>query len=387
LTEKITPLTTRPSREEYDSRMRGVREKAAALGMDAYVATWLENVYYMSGFVYTAQERPFFLIIKDGGASLVVPKLEADHAREHTWIENISYYDEFPAPPGKRWVDALRQELSKCKRVGIESSLPTYAREAISQETVVADIIEETRLVKSQWELGRVAYAAEAADFGIQALLENSSDGASELSLYSAGRNAVTLKIIQDIPHANFQVTSVIAAVWMGRMTAMPHSTPSISDAIETGKTNVALISLQADGYSAECERTYFVGSPDKKAKALFETMMEARNIALSLIKPGAVCSEIDKKVLDFLRKKGHADHILHRTGHGFGIGSHEAPWIADGSDHVLETDMLVSVEPGIYIPGYAGFRHSDTIWVSDKGPVSLTKSPTSLDEMTLVPG
>jgi len=257
-------------------------------------------------------------------------------------------------------------------------------REAIGRKTSIADIIEETRLVKSEWELGRIAYAAEVADLGTQTLLENSAVGASEISLYSAGRNAMTLKIIQDIPEANFQVTDVVAAVWIGRMSAMPHSTPSINDTIRRGEPNVSLVSLQADGYSAECERTYFVGAPDERARKLFETMMEAREIALSLIKPGAICGEIDAKVLAFLRSKGHAEHILHRTGHGFGIGSHEAPWIAEGNEARLQVDEVVSVEPGIYISGYGGFRHSDTIWVTEEGPVSLTKYPVSLDELIL---
>ncbi len=238
--------------------------------------------------------------------------------------------------------------------------------------------------MKSEWELGRIAYSAQLADLGIQTLLENSSVGATELTLYSAARNAVAFKIVQDIPHANFQVTDVVAGVWIGRMSAMPHSTPSVNDAVRAGEPNVAMVSLQADGYSAECERTFFVASVDKKAKEYFKTMMEAREMALSMIRPGAVCSEIDRNVLNFLKEKGHAEHILHRTGHGFGIGSHEPPWIAEGNDSVLQANEVVSVEPGIYISGYGGFRHSDTVWVSERGPVSMTKFATSLDELLI---
>jgi Xaa-Pro dipeptidase len=385
--KNITPLTSRPTREEYESRLRKVWGKAAALGLGAYVSTWLENVYYLSGFVYTAHERPFFLVLKEGGPTLVVPKLEVDHAREHTWIGDIIEYGEYPAPPGKGWADALTKALGGAKKVGIESSLPVYAREAIGRATVISDIIEHARLVKSEWEVGRVAYAAEVCDVSTQAMVENSAEGVSELTLYSAGRNAATLKIVQDIPHANFQVTKSVTAVWIGRMSAMPHSTPSIFDTMKAGQPNVSLVSLQADGYSAECERTYFLGEPDRRARQLFETMTEARRIAFSMIRPGASCSEIDKAVLGFLRDKGHSEHILHRTGHGFGISVHEAPWIAEGSEHMLEANMLVSVEPGIYIPGYAGFRHSDTVLVTEDGPISLTKYPTSLEELIVASG
>lgn len=382
--KKIEPLTNRPTRHEYDSRMEKIWKKARALELDAYVSVWPENVYYLSGFVYAVQERPFCLVVKDGRASFVLPRLEIEHAREHTWIDNISSYQEYPAAPGYGWADKLNEELGKARKVGIESTLPTFIREAIGRETILADIIEEARLIKSEWELGRIAYAAEVADLGTQTLLENSVEGVTELTLYSAGRNAMTYKIIQDIPHANFQVTDVIAAVWIGPMSAMPHSTPSINDTIKKGQPNVSLVSLQADGYSAECERTYFVGKPEKKAGDLFKTMMEAREMAAAMIRPGAVCSEIDAKVLNFLKRKGHQDHVLHRTGHGFGIGAHEAPWIAVGSETVLEPNMAVSVEPGIYIPGYGGFRHSDTVIVSETGPVFLTKYPASLEELIL---
>ncbi|RJP17080.1 MAG: aminopeptidase P family protein [Candidatus Abyssobacteria bacterium SURF_5] len=382
--KQITPITNRPSRQEYETRVQRVWRKAVERGFDAYVAMWLENVYYLSGFVYTAQERPFFLVLKDGQASFVLPRLEVDHAKEHTWITRIDSYREYPAVAGKGWADALERGLGSAKKIGIESTLPSYVREAIGRQTAIADIIQECRLVKSEWELGRIAYAAEVADTGTQTLLENSAIGVTELTLYSAGRNAMTYKIIQDMPQVNFQVTNIVAAVWIGRMSAMPHSTPSINDTIQEGQPNVSLVSLQADGYSAECERTYFVGAPDQMARELFETMMEARAIAFSLIKPGAVCGEIDRKVLDYLRAQGHADHILHRTGHGFGIGSHEAPWIAEGSEAELQVNEVVSIEPGIYIPGYGGFRHSDTVWVSPSGPVCLTESPVELDELVL---
>ncbi|MCP4749418.1 MAG: M24 family metallopeptidase, partial [Proteobacteria bacterium] len=82
--------------------------------------------------------------------------------------------------------------------------------------------------------------------------------------------------------------------------------------------------------------------------------------------------------------KAGYGDRILHRTGHGFGITGHEGPYLAVGYDQELEPGMLVSVEPGIYIPGLGGFRHSDTVLITDDGYVKLTDSPDSLEELTI---
>ena len=98
----------------------------------------------------------------------------------------------------------------------------------------------------------------------------------------------------------------------------------------------------------------------------------------------GASCSEIDDKVLTYLEKKGYAEQLLHRTGHGFGITVHESPWIARGSGHVLKENMVISMEPGIYFQGKGGFRHSDTVLVTRNGYDVLTGFPTDLESLTL---
>jgi Xaa-Pro dipeptidase len=88
--------------------------------------------------------------------------------------------------------------------------------------------------------------------------------------------------------------------------------------------------------------------------------------------------------VLDVLKRRGYGKYILHRTGHGFGITGHEPPWVAVGSETILKKNMVISIEPGIYIPGLGGFRHSDTVLVTEDGCVSLTKWPDRLEELTL---
>ncbi|RPI26722.1 MAG: M24 family metallopeptidase, partial [Chloroflexota bacterium] len=93
---------------------------------------------------------------------------------------------------------------------------------------------------------------------------------------------------------------------------------------------------------------------------------------------------EIDTAANGFLRQEGLGDFLLHRTGHGFGLSNHEGPWVAEGSPDVLAENMLISIEPGIYIPGLGGFRHSDTVLVTRDGYECLTHFPTGLDSMTL---
>jgi Xaa-Pro dipeptidase len=101
-------------------------------------------------------------------------------------------------------------------------------------------------------------------------------------------------------------------------------------------------------------------------------------------VRPGAPCAEIDAAANGFLRDEGYGGNLMHRTGHGFGLSTHEGPWVAEGSEDVLEAGMLISVEPGVYLPGVGGVRHSDTVLITADGYESLTRYPTDLGSLTI---
>src|SRR5690606_27757470 len=114
---------------------------------------------------------------------------------------------------------------------------------------------------------------------------------------------------------------------------------------------------------------------PSPESKAAFSAMMEARRRALAMIRPGVSCSELDSAVTEFLTTEGYSgeDQRLHRIGHGIGLGTHEGPWLAEGSADRLKENMVISIEPGIYLKDIGGFRHSDTVLVTEKGFRPLT--------------
>ena len=157
-----------------------------------------------------------------------------------------------------------------------------------------------------------------------------------------------------------------------------------VYSSLQAGGPQVTIVTAQADGYSAELERTFFIGEIPESAKAPFFAMMEARALAFELIKPGVRAADVDRQVLDLIKARGFGDNILHRTGHGFGITGHEPPWIALGSENVLSENMIISIEPGIYIKGLGGFRHSDTVLVTKDGCRSMTSAPVELDDLVL---
>lgn len=386
MSTEVKPIIAPPTPAELQSRLDNVRRLMQREGVRYYIAAHTDNVYYLTNFAYIPFERPFFLIIAvDAKPTLIVPELEVSHAEAKVLLDvDYKTYYEYPAPAGQTYVDALTDFIPAHEKVGIESSLPVAHQGAIPSKTIIADIIDEARLVKSEYEIGRIAYAASVVDEGLGKALELSKSGTQELTIYSEGVRHMMGKVLLENPDANLLVSKFICAVWPKSISAQPHSHPGIFDTLEDGGPNVSIVTAQADGYSAEVERTFFIGNMPEEAKGPFETIMEARALAYGLIKPGASADEVDTAVLDLIKKRGYGDCILHRTGHGFGITGHEPPWVARGSAAVLEKNMVVSIEPGVYIPGKGGYRHSDTVLVTAEGCMSLTKAPDQLEALIL---
>lgn len=380
------PVKTPPPPEEIEFRLGKVRGLMAREGLDCYVSGHTDNVYYLTNFAYIPFERPFFLVIPlEGTPVLVLPGLEVSHAESRVLLK-VDYrtYYEFPAPPGRTFTDALGSVIPAGARVGVESSLGLAHQAVMPGKLKVADVIDEARLVKTDYEAGRIAYASQITDAGLAKCLELSRPGAMELTLYGDSVRHMMGMFIMENPNANLLVSKFLCAVWPGRLSAQPHSVPGLFEQLKEGGPNVVIVTAQADGYSAEVERTYFLGGVPEDCRRPFEVCMEARALAYELVKPGAAAAEVDEAVLNLLKRRGYGDAILHRTGHGFGITGHEPPWIAMGSGNILEKNMVVSIEPGIYLPEVGGFRHSDTVLVTGDGCRSLTGAPDRLEDLVL---
>ncbi|MBU3914186.1 Xaa-Pro peptidase family protein [bacterium] len=386
MTVIVAPITASPSKEELNLRINNIRSMMVKEELDFYVAAHTDNVYYLTNFAYLPFERPFFLIVPaDGKPRLVVPLLEVSHAEQRILID-VDYhtYHEYPAPAGKTFVDALNRIVSSDKKVGIESSLSIALQKTIPGKQVVIDLVDEARLIKTDYEIGRIKYASIVVELGMKKVLELAKPNVQVATLYSAGNQEMMIKVLFEIPDVNMLMTKFVAAVWPKALSAQPHSIPGLFDGLEKGGPNVAIMTAQTNGYSAELERTFFIETVSDKARKLFDVSMEARRKAYELIKPGISGDEVDRQVLQIIKDAGYGDNILHRTGHGFGITGHEPPWIALGSEHVLERNMVISIEPGIYLEGVGGFRHSDTVLVTDDGCVSLTEYPDTLKDLIL---
>jgi len=380
------PITEPPGKDELAARLARVQSRMRAEGLDAYVSFDPVNVYYLTNFANNVHERPFLLVIPPQGTpTIVAPLLETSHvrARARCDLEYATYY-EFPAPEGENWWDVYAQVVNAGARVGIEPAMPSGIRERTPGTTVISDIIDDVRIVKSAYEIGRNVHACRVVELGHEKLLEGARPGTVVGALYAASSQAMMARILGDIPHANLVVTRTVGAVWPPSISHDPHLIPTFGTQIEDGGPHVTIAFCQADGYGVELERTFFLGNVPENARAPFDAMLEARSRAFELARPGADMGEVDRAVRKVIFDRGHGEQILHRTGHGFGITGHEAPYLADGYSRELEPGMLVSIEPGIYIPGQGGFRHSDTVLITDDGCLSLTHAPQTLEELTL---
>lgn len=374
--------------EEYRHRLNALRASIRQAGLDLYIVSAFDSIYYLTGAGFEPLERPFFLLVRPEQVPvLLVPKLDHEHMKKAHTIngENIHTYWDYPAPVGRGWPDRLQEHIGNVRQVGIEPTLPQdIAHQLRAYSLRVEPLVERLRLVKSEAEIKMIRRAAHYADFGVERLLAASYFGATVAEGFAETR-AVTSRIIREVDGWEPLTTKVVMATWAAPRSAMPHSVPDIADELREGP-HVALVLTRVNGYAAESERTYFTAEPSAEVRKAFVAMMEARRIAFSMIRPGVRCGELDAAVNEYLRNEGYTgeDQRLHRTGHGLGLGNHEAPWIAEGSQDRLAENMVISIEPGIYLRGVGGIRHSDAVLVTKDGFERLTRFPIELSALVI---
>ena len=376
------------SRAEYRLRLVKLGASVADAELDLFLISSFDSIYYLTGAGFEPFERPFFLLVFPNNARapiLLVPKLEGEHMRKAHNIDEVHSYWEYPAPRGRGWADRLLKLIGVSQEVGVEPSTPQGILDDLGDLTTrCVPLVERLRLVKSRTEIEMIRRAARYADLGVEQLLDASYRGASVAEGF-ARTSVIMRKIIRETQDFDPVTTKVVMATWAAPGSSQPHSVPSLNDRLNHGP-HVALVLTRVNGYAAECERTCFTVPPNLEIRKAFGAMMEARRRVFALIRPGVSCNDLDEEVNEFLGSEGYGseDQRLHRTGHGLGLGNHEAPWIAEGSKDVLAEDMVISIEPGIYLKDRGGVRHSDTLLVTHDGCELLTSFPTDLGSLTI---
>ncbi|KAB2338483.1 aminopeptidase P family protein [Cytobacillus depressus] len=262
------------------------------------------------------------------------------------------------------------------KKLGFEQDHLTYSsfkayEEAVQGEMVpVSSEIEKLRLIKSDAELKILKSAAEIADAAFTHILTFIRPGITELD--------VSNELEFFMRKAGAASSSFDIIVASGYRSALPHGRAS-DKVIEKGDFVTLDYGAYYNGYISDITRTLAVGEPDEKLKEIYDIVLEAQLRGMNGLKPGLSCKEADALTRDYITEKGYGEYFGHSTGHGIGLEVHEGPSLSYKSDVILETGMVVTVEPGIYIPGLGGVRIEDDTVITKDHNQSLTHSTKEL--------
>jgi Xaa-Pro aminopeptidase len=231
-------------------------------------------------------------------------------------------------------------------------------------------LVERLREVKDEDELRAIAAAAELANEVLEAVLARGLVGRTE--------KAVAREIERELLNRGADEPAFPAIVAAGAHGALPHAEPRD---VEIPPNTLVVIDWGArlDGYCSDCTRTIATGELAESAAAVYEIVLRAQQAALAAVRPGAGVSEVDAVARELIGAAGHGERFGHGVGHGVGLEVHEGPRLAKTAEGSLVADNVVTVEPGIYVPGEVGVRIEDLVVVTDDGGRPLSAFPKEL--------
>jgi Xaa-Pro dipeptidase len=216
---------------------------------------------------------------------------------------------------------------------------------------------------------------------GVAASLAACRVGRSEIEVDGAGTAAVMAEVAR-LGDA-VTVEQLIMTPSGPERSTLPHAL-STTRRLAPGDGLIHTRQVGLNGYRAELERTAFVGRAEGDRRRVFEVVREAQQRAIDTVRAGVRCRDVDHAARRVITEAGLGAYAIHRTGHGIGLAPHEAPYLRYDNDGTLEEHMVITIEPGVYVPGLGGFRHSDTLVVTADGAESITEHPSDLDSLTL---
>ena len=347
-------------------RLRKLREKLAADGLDAMLVTQPQNARYLSGFT------------GGNGVVLVVTPREAIAVTGFIYREQIQR----EAPDWElvevknKLVSAFPDLIARlgARRIGFESTHVTVDRhrewaEALTDcELVpVKDVVEDLRAVKDEEEIGVIEKAVAVADAAFAHIVEFIRPGMMEKEV---GWELEAYMRTHGAEKVSFDII-----VGSGPNGAMPHATVS-ERVIRAGEPIVMDLGAVVDGYCSDMTRTIVIGEPDDTFRAVYDTVLRAQIHAEAKIMPGMTGQEADAIAREIITEAGYGEAFGHSLGHGVGLAVHEKPRVTHMQDgNTLVPGMVFTVEPGVYLPGWGGVRIEDVVVLREDGCQVLTRS------------
>jgi Xaa-Pro aminopeptidase len=355
-------------------RLDRLRAGFAGAGIDALLVTHLPNVRYLTGFTGSAG----MVLAGPTTAVLLTDGRYATQAADQIAAAAADVTVDIGATQAKqREALAAAVEREGYERVGLEAKAVSWATQRRLADDFRAvelvptdDLVEQLRRVKEPAEVARIGAACAIADEALAVVAPGLAAGPTE--------REVALALEVEMRRRGAAGTSFPPIVAAGPNGAMPHARPS-ERPIEPRELIVIDFGCIVDGYCSDMTRTVSVGDPGPEATRMFDVVAESQRAGRDAVRAGASCAEVDGACRGVIEAAGWADAFSHSTGHGVGIEIHEAPRVAATASDTLATGYVVTVEPGVYLPGVGGVRIEDTVVVTDNGADVLTSAPKEL--------
>jgi Xaa-Pro aminopeptidase len=353
-------------------RAARVRSRFDDAGIDALLVTHLPNVRYLTGFTGSSA----MLLVTTDALVFTSDGRYRTQAGEQLALSAVDARIEIGATTAQQR-EAIAAALAPASRVGLEAHSVTWAQQREfahlldGHELVATDgLVERVRRVKEPAEVARIRAACAIADDALAALLPRLADGPTERDF------ALDLEV--EMRRRGASGNSFDPIVAAGPNGAKPHARPSVRP-IEPGELVVIDFGCIVDGYCSDMTRTVSVGDPGPEARRVWDVVRESQWAGREAVRAGVESAEVDRACRDVIVAAGWGDAFVHGTGHGVGLEIHEAPRVARTASGTLAPGYVVTVEPGVYLPGVGGVRIEDTLVVTDDSAVALTEFPKHL--------
>jgi Xaa-Pro aminopeptidase len=356
----------------YERRLAGVAHKRVRNKLDALLFTHAPDVRYLCGFtgssaalVFTRQGRAFFT---DGRYT--------QQASDEVAGAQIMVSDRNPMVRALQWIKEC-----KVKTLGLDFAHFTVTalhevQQQLGKQVEIEDcsrVVEGFRMRKDAEEVARIRLAARLGAALFPVAIKHSNPGVKE--------SQVAAEIEYEARRRGAEKMSFETIVAGGVRSALPHGRASNARLPQRGFV-VLDFGVILTGYCSDMTRTVHLGKPDGRARTMYQAVLRAQLAAIQKVRPGVAVSAVDQAARSVLERAGFGQFFTHSTGHGVGLEIHEAPRIAGKQSQKLQPGMVITIEPGIYIPGEGGVRIEDMVLVTERGCEVLT--PTTKRLITL---
>ncbi len=345
------------------SRLRRIMRRR---GIPSLLVMTREDVRYLTGFTGSAGQ----VLVASRGASLITDfRYQVQAARQVRSMDVVVLKRDAAT--------AIRETAARfgAKQVCFDESSLTVERIRLLRRQGlrlkgVSNPVAELRQSKDEVEIARIRKAIRRAEESFRELRRALRAGMTEQEL---GLRLEFLMRERGASRAAFD--SIVAS---GPNGAMPHAVVS-NRRLREGDLVTIDFGAEADGYFCDITRTFCVGRPTARQRAVHDLVLRAQEQAIKAIRPGVRCAAVDAAARDLIVAACHGEHFGHATGHGIGLAVHEGPSLSSLSKQTLAAGMVVTVEPGVYVPGWGGVRIEDMVLVTDRGARLLTSLPRDL--------